>query len=300
MERKRRPRPPKAGIAPSVLFIGNSFTHGAGSPLRFYRAHDVTDLTGEGAGGIPALFKMFTAQAGREYTVSLETAPGKNIDYHVTSRTALIGQAWDYVVVQGYSTLDKDDPGNPALLVRSVKQLAGLLRSKNPNVDIRLVATWSRADQTYPESGHWHGQPIERMALDIRAAYDLAAASSAPAIRGVIPVGEAWNRAFMTGVADPDPYDGTSAGQLDLWTYDHSHGSAFGYYLEALMIFGDLTRLDPRSLGKNERAAFELGFSPDQASALQQVAFDELAVMKNRLRLERFQPVAPQSLVVGR
>ena len=288
---------PQGATAPRVVFIGNSFTYGAGSPVRFYRAQTVTDLNHEGTGGVPALFKLFTGQAGRNFQVSLETAPGKGLDYHLKYKAAVLGQAWDFVVMQGYSTLDQDHPGDPALLVRSAKALAELLRNKNPQVDIRLVATWSRADQVYPAAGHWHGQPIEKMALDVRAAYDLAAATAAPAIHDVIPVGEAWNRAFKTGVADPNPYDGIAAGQIDLWTYDHYHASAFGYYLEALMIFGDLTGLDPRSLGRNERAALELGFSPEQASALQQVAFDELTATKDRPRLQSFQPIAPGPLV---
>jgi hypothetical protein len=287
---------PRGENVPSVLFIGNSFTFGAGSPVRFYRAQTVTDLNGEGTGGVPALFKMFAAQAGRDFGVSLETVGGKNFDYHVKNKAAAIGRAWDYVVAQGYSTLDQNKPGDPALLVRSARELAELLCSKNPKVDIRLVATWSRADQTYPESGHWHGQPIEKMALDVRAGYDLAAAADPTGIHGVIPVGEAWNRAFKTGVADPNPYDGISAGQINLWTYDNYHASAFGYYLEALMIFGDLTGLDPRSLGKSERAALELGFSPDQAAALQKVAFDELTARKDRPRLQSFKPVMPRAL----
>src|ERR1051325_7974479 len=105
---------------------------------------------------------MFAVQAGRDFRVSLETAGGRNFDYHVKNKAAVIGRAWDFVVAQGFSTLDQNKPGDPALLVRTAKELAGLLQSKNPKVDIRLVATWSRADQTYPESGHWHGQPIEK------------------------------------------------------------------------------------------------------------------------------------------
>jgi hypothetical protein len=82
---------------------------------------------------------------------------------------------------------------------------------------------------------------------------------------------------MQTGVADPNPYDGVEAGKLDLWTYDHYHGSTYGYYLEALVIFGALTGRDPRSLGDIECSAYELGLSREQAGALQQVAFDELA-----------------------
>ena len=46
--------PPKQ----TVLFIGNSFTFGANSPVWRYRADTVTDLNGEGVGGVPALFKL--------------------------------------------------------------------------------------------------------------------------------------------------------------------------------------------------------------------------------------------------
>lgn len=274
----------------SVLFIGNSFTFGAGSPVRFHRSQTVTDLNGEGIGGVPALFKSFSEQAGLSFAVSLETSGGKGLDFHFKEKAAVIGRAWDRVVMHGYSTLDREKPGDPALLIQSAKQVAELLHAKNPKADIRLMATWSRADQIYPKTGHWHGKPVEQMAKDIRAAYDAAAANAAPLIRGVIPVGEAWNRAIRTGVADPNPYDGLAAGQIDLWTHDHYHGSAYGYYLEALMIFGDLTGLDPRSLGKAERSAFELGFSQPQATALQQVAFDELSAAKNRPGLKTFTP----------
>ena len=276
--------------AESVLFIGNSFMFGAGSPVRFHRTQTVTDLNGEGIGGVPALFKSFSEQAGLNFAVSLETSGGKGLDYHFKEKAAVIGRAWDRVVMLGYSTLNREKPGDPALLIQSAKQIAELLHAKNPKVDIRLIATWSRADQVYPATGHWHGQPIEQMAKDVRAAYDAAAANAAPFIRGVIPVGEAWNRAFKAGVADPNPYDGIAAGQVSLWTHDHYHASAYGYYLEALMIFGDLTGLDPRSLGKAERSAFELGFSQPQASALQQVAFDELSAAKNRPTLKAFTP----------
>ncbi len=280
-----------ASTPPSILFIGNSFTYGAGSPVRFFRPQSVTDLNGEGIGGMPALFKIFTEQAGRKFSVSLETSPGKNFDYHLENKAGVIGRPWDFVVMHGFSALDSKRPGDPAQLIRSGKALAELLAGHNPRVDIRLLATWSRADLTYPTNGHWHGKPIEQMALDVRAGYDLTAAAAAPTVRGVIPVGEAWNRAFKTGVADPNPYDGIAPGQIDLWTYDHYHGSSYGYYLEALMVFGDLTGLDPRSLGKSERAALELGFSPEQALALQKVAFDELGATPGRKPLAAFTPV---------
>jgi hypothetical protein len=127
------------------------------------------------------------------------------------------------------------------------------------------------------------------MALEVRAGYDLFAASS-PSFHSVIPVGEAWNRAIAIGFADPNPYDGIAPGQVDLWSYDHYHASAFGYYLSALMIFGDLTGLDPRSLGKTERTALELGFSADQTATLQKIAFLELSATQGRAPLKPSTP----------
>ncbi len=274
----------------TILFIGNSFTFADKSAVQFYRSPTVTDLNGSGIGGVPALFKAFANQAGLDFAVSLETSPGKGLDYHMKEKAAVIDRAWDFVVMHGYSTLDVAKPGDPTLLVSSAKQVAELLHGKNPNADIRLVATWSRADQTYPEGVHWKGKPIEAMALEVRAGYDLAAAGT-PFIHGVIPVGEAWNRAIKTGFADPNPYDGIAANQVDLWAYDHYHASTYGYYLEALMDFGDVTGLDPRSLGRNERTAFELGLSPAQAGSLQQIAFDELMAVKDRAPLKTFKPI---------
>jgi hypothetical protein len=288
------PRPARlAGQSgtPTVLFLGNSFTFAYGTPVRFYRPDTVADLNKKGTGGVPALFKAFTEQAGCEYAVSLETVPGVSLDFHLKRRRDVIARAWDYVVAQGYSTLDRERPGDPTALVQSAKELAELLRGKNPDVDIRLMATWSRADQTYVASGAWHRQPIERMALDVRAGYDLAAATS-PAYRGVVPVGEAWNRAMRQGLADPDPYDGLASGQVDLWTFDRYHASTLGSYLEALVVFGDLTGLDPRSLGAEERAAFDLGLSGEQAVALQNVAYEELAARADRPAPRAFEPVA--------
>ena len=91
------------------------------------------------------------------------------------------------------------------------------------------------------------------------------------------PVGLAWNRAFTTGVADDNPYDGVAPGKVDLWTHDHYHGSVYGYYLEALLVFGRVTGKDPLSLGENETVADDMGFSKAQTKALQQVAHDQLA-----------------------
>lgn len=264
--------------AADILFIGNSFTYAAGSAVRTWRADSVNDLNAQGIGGMPALFKAFTQQVGLKYEVSLETQGGVGIEWHLENKLGVIGQRpWDVVVMHGFSTLDAKKPGDPATLIASTKQMAEFLAGRSPGVDVRLLATWARADQTYEAKGAWYGKPIEAMGRDLRAGYDQAAVAAAPIVKGVIPVGDAWLRAMASGVADPNPYDGLEAGKLDLWTYDRYHASTYGYYLEALVVFGAITGRDPRALGENECAAFELGLSTAQAAALQQVAFDELA-----------------------
>ena len=262
--------------APAVLFIGNSFTFAEGSAAHFYRAQTVTDLNDERIGGVPALFKVFAVEAGLEFDVSLETHPGVGLDWHlVNKRDAIARRPWDVVVMHGYSTLDAAKPGDPAKLAATAKQMADLLRASNANVVIHLMSTWARADQTYQQNGHWFGKPIDAMTHDVRAAYDQAAAAAN--IASVIPVGDAWLRAMKSGVADQNPYDGIEAGKVNLWTYDSYHASTFGYYLEALMDFGAVTKRDPRSLGAGECAGYELGMSTAQVRALQDVAYEELS-----------------------
>ena len=265
-----------AAQADTILFVGNSFTFGALSPVWKFHSPTVTDLNGGGVGGVPALFKTFTGEGGLDYTVSLETVGGKDLQYHLDNKRAVIDQAWDHVILQSFSTLDAAKPGDPASLIASAGVLARMFRARNSKADVRLTATWSRADLTYLSTGHWYGKPIGQMAKDIRAGYDQAAAGSS-LIAGVIEVGSAWNRAIDTGFADPNPYDGIEPGKVDLWAYDNYHASSFGYYIEALMVFGSVTGKDPLSLGPKETAAMELGISPAQATAMQQIAHDELA-----------------------
>lgn len=269
--------------ARDILFVGNSFTFGANSPVHRYRPDRVADLNNDGVGGVPALFKTFADEAGLDWTVSLETAPGTDLAFHLANKRGVIDRAWDAVVLQGYSTLDAARPGDPTRHIAAARALAELFRRRNPQVAVNLVATWSRADLTYKPGGRWYGQPIERMAEDLAAASQQALTGPGN-LDGVIAVGRAWNRAMRDGVADPNPYDGVAFGQVSLWSWDQYHASTEGYYLEALMVFGAVTGVDPRSLEGKERAAEELGLEPRIATALRTIAATELAARGKRLQ----------------
>ena len=90
------------------------------------------------------------------------------------------------------------------------------------------------------------------------------------------------------------------AGKVDLWTTDRYHASAYGYYLEALTVFGAVTGRDPRSLGDGECSGYELGFSRPQVKALQQVAFDQLAAEGRVAAAPLLTPANPRRCAAGR
>ena len=265
--------------ARTILFVGNSFTYGANSPVHAYRPDLVVDLNHEGIGGVPALFRTFAIEAGLDWQVSLETAPGKSLAYHLATKRGAIDRAWDVVILQGYSTLDAAHPGDPTTHAAAAAALAALVKTRNPAVTVDLVTTWPRADLTYLPKGHWYGRPITAMADDLAAGNAVALARSHD-LAAAIPVGQAWNRAFAEGIADPNPYDGLDFGKVDLWSWDQYHASAAGYYLEALVIFGRVTGIDPQRFGAHETAADALGLSPTVATALQRVAAETLAATR--------------------
>ena len=267
-------------LARTILFVGNSFTFGANSPVKRYHPERVADLNGEGIGGVPALFKTFADEAGLDWSVSLETSPGKELEWHLANKRAVIDRPWDVVILQGYSTLDAERPGDPTRHIAAAQSLASLFHDRNPGAQVDLMATWSRADQTYRPEGHWYHQPITRMADDLLAASRQALANGS-GLHAVVPVGTAWNRAMREGLADPNPYDGIAFGQVSLWAWDQYHASAEGYYLDALVVFGTVTGVDPRALGGKERAADDLGLDPKVATRLREIAAAELAAQQS-------------------
>ena len=270
-----------AQAATSIVFVGNSFTLGAGSALKNYHMSEVHDLNlpdarGQTIGGMASVFKEFTKEAGLDYDVSVEAVGGKNFDFHYDEKGKLLDRAWDHVVMQSYSQLNKDDPGNPAIVVEYAKKFDAMFHAKNPSVKYWFNATWSRADYKNKEIAPWVGKPVEQMGKDVYAGFEKAKAAT-PRVAGIIPVGLAWNRAFATGVADSTPADGIEAGKVDLWTWDSQHGSNPGYILASLVIFGQITGRDPLSLGDRENVAMDMGLTPAIMHSLEQVAHDELA-----------------------
>jgi hypothetical protein len=175
----------------------------------------------------------------------------------------------------------------------------------NANAKVYIEQTWARPDMveahkiTTPDLGSATGAPIvdtsssggnatlyygnlAGMTADMHAAfYNLAAAN--PGITGVIPVGDAFQRAVDEGLVLGSGFygpDGTYAeptnGAVNLWWLDRTHASKYGSYLSALTTFGRITGLDPRSLGAGEQAGIDLGISGSVVTMLELVAAEQL------------------------
>lgn len=178
----------------------------------------------------------------------------------------------------------------------------------NPNAStatkVYLEQTWARPDMveahkiTTPDLTTADGRPIvdtsasggnatlyytnlAGMTADLHAAFYGKAASN-PGFAGVVPVGDAFQRAVDQGLAQGSGFynaGGTfaeTAGALNLWWLDRTHASKYGSYLSALTLFGSITGLDPLSLGATEQAAIDLGIDAATAQALQRVASQQL------------------------
>lgn len=284
----RTPLPPGTAGAPQrILFVGNSFTYGHGQPVLNYNAGRVTDLNGTGQGGVPGLVKQMADDAGEPVEVAILAVGGRTLQTHLdTSRAVIADPRWHVVVLQEQSTLDPQRPGDAKNFIWAAGALQAAVHAANPRARVYLMETWARADQVYrTPGGRWDGQTLEDMQAELHAAY-AKAARRASCIAGVLPVGSAAIRAVQEGVADRNPFDGIDAGKFNLYWPDGFHFGRWGSYLQALVVFGQLTGRDPAGLGTADRVGLDLGLTAEQMAAAQGVA-------SRQLRLPRDGGVSP-------
>ena len=132
---------------------------------------------------------------------------------------------------------------------------------------------------------YYESEGLAAMTADLHQAFYGKLAAN-PGFAGVVPVGDAFQRALDEGIAKRDHfYDAAGvytlpqpSDPLNLWWDDYLHASKYGSYLSALVLFGAITNIDPWSFGASEQAASDLGIAPGDAVRLQRVASDQLAV----------------------
>ncbi|GAB3576750.1 DUF4886 domain-containing protein [Hymenobacter daeguensis] len=288
-------KPPQRPIV--ILFVGNSFFHGARPPVLNYNAASITDenfppqhpgqrtrqYAGEPGpwGGIPGIFKKMTDEAGLNYEVHLEALSGQSFQFHYDSLLAVIKQPkWDAVVMHDYSTgpLPARHGGQPARFYTYGTRLEQAIHEASPRARLYLYETWANAQLTYTPGATYAGRPLDSMTHDLHAAYYGLYRQNGH-FAGVAPAGDAWLRAIRAGVAMPNPY-APETGKLNLWAPDGRHPSFYGAYLNACVLFAELTGHDPRKLGAGEQAAAALGLTPGQAASLQRIAYEQVRTAK--------------------
>jgi len=229
-------------------------------------------------GGVPGIFKKFTTQAALNYDVHIEAVSGTSLQFHHTNALSIIAQpGWDKVVLQEQSTRPTPTArgGNRALFYTYSTLLEQAIHTASPAAQVYLYGTWARPDFTYPAGSRYAGLPIDSMAQDLHNSYYQAFATNGR-YAAVAPVGDAWLRAITAGVATRNPYT-PDPSKINLWATDQVHASKWGSYLSALVLFYQLTNVDPRTLGAGEQAAVDLGITPANAMALQQIAYQQVA-----------------------
>ena len=216
------------------------------------------------------------------------------------------GAAQSYTETQLYGSLAAcQATGSSTATCNTVRNIP---QNVNANADAKvyLTETWARPDMVYahlvttadttsptgspvPDGTNAQAtlyyQNLAAMTADLRTTIYAEAAADGH-FAGVIGVGDAFQLAFDQGLVRTSGfYDANGVfvpnvdAVMNLWWDDYLHASKYGSYLDALVQFGTITGLDPRSLGADEIAARDLGISAANAAILQRVAAQQLGLV---------------------
>ncbi len=149
-------------------------------------------------------------------------------------------------------------------------------------------STTTGQNTIYYTSNTSTGANLRDMTTDMHSIFYGITASNKK-IAGVVPVGDAFQKAVDTGVVKADNFykaDGTydESGLPNLWWLDRTHESVNGAYLAGLMMYGTITGFDPQNFGAGDKTFGELGISTANALMLQKVAHDTLVASGVQLR----------------
>jgi hypothetical protein len=302
-----------------ILFVGDSFTHGRYTPVRPYNSGGALGSTAAsplvvdenygqtGAraeletgpwGGIPGIFAELAAESGLNYDVHIEAISQTSLAKNFAAASSVIVQPqWNAVVLQELSAkplpsaLTNSSISDPAGFCSSVQTIEQAVHGTAPKANVYLYETWARADLANALTG---GDPastgfatpyladLTQLTVAEHNAYYSAAAHDG-AIAAVAPAGEAWQLAWNQGIANPNPFAGSSLPSLwygmnavnnpQISSPDYMHPSIYGAYLSGLVLFQQITGVDVRKLGSGEVAAQQLGVPAAVATQLQQAAW---------------------------
>jgi len=230
----------------SVLFVGDSFTHGRYQPVRTFNGQKPDDPwrppmvidenyghTGERAeskreygpwGGIPAIFAELAEQKHLNYEVHIEAISETSLEKNYRVASDVIARPdWNGVVLQELSvkpypsSLTKNPHSDPPGFWASVQTIERAVHAVAPTSSIFLYETWTSAelarhlagDPAAPDFHEKYLAALDELGDANLASYQCAARRDGK-IGGVAPVGEAWRLAWRDGLANPDPFQSSS------------------------------------------------------------------------------------------
>lgn len=236
------PLPPTPG---RVLFVGNSFTFTENVPRTFERLVE--------ASGFMAPYVEMRAVGGR-------TLAWHRADTSAEGAPNLVGEGWDVVVLQEFSTRPTDAIGDPAQFKEDATWFHDLAITAEPASQVVLYETFARraGHSFYPGT---FTDPAD-MQAQLRFHYDDCAERYVPEHTGVVMerpvivarVGDAWEQVLMDG--EPPRLHGA----------DDYHPNENGAYLAALVFFGTLyerSTVGLPALGLDAETALELQEAAD-------------------------------------
>ena len=237
----------------SVLFVGDSYTHGRYTPVRTFNAEttgkpwrppQVIDenygQTGEREepesepgpwGGIPGIFSELAQQMDLSYKVHIEAISATSLEKNYKAASEVIAQAgWQAVVLQELSvkplprSLTNSKLSNPPGFWASVQTIEQAVHAVAPKAQIFLYETWASGDlakeiagdTTQPDFREKYLKALDDI-LDTNLASYRCAAQRDGKVAGVAPAGEAWRRAWDDGLANPDPFQSSPSSLPLLW-----------------------------------------------------------------------------------
>jgi hypothetical protein len=243
----------ESGRVCSVLFVGDSFTHGRYTPVRTYNAQtpgeqwqppQVIDenygQTGEREesptelgpwGGIPGIFSELAQEMHLSYQVHIEAISATSLKKNYEAASDVIVQAgWQAVVLQELSvkplprSLTHNDHSDPPGFWASVQTIEQAVHVVAPKAQIILYETWASGDlaeeiagdPTQPDFSAKYMQALDDI-LDANLASYRCAAQLDGKVAGVAPAGEAWRLAWDDGLANPDPFQSSPSSLPLLW-----------------------------------------------------------------------------------
>ncbi|HKV53449.1 MAG TPA: hypothetical protein VJN94_02300 [Candidatus Binataceae bacterium] len=243
----------RSGHVCSVLFVGDSYTHGRYTPVRTFNAQipgqpwappqvidenfgqtgDRQESPAESGpwGGIPGIFTELAQQMYLSYEVHIEAISATSLAKNYNAASDVIERAgWQAVVLQELSakplprSLTNSQLSNPPAFWASVQTIEQAVHAVAPKAQVFLYGTWVAAnlakaiagDTSQPDFDEKYMSALDHL-LDTNLASYRCAAQLDGKVAGVAPVGEAWRRAWNDGLANPDPFQSSPSALPLLW-----------------------------------------------------------------------------------